>query len=74
MWQVAAATLITAWFPAGSNPLHAYYSGDASYAPSNSVVVMQVINALPSIGLAFAALYYAGPNFSPTYSIAVGDF
>ena len=67
------AQLRTSLIPAGSGTLKAYYSGDASYAPSISAPTPQTVNAnasgtlIPAAGSPFLA------GFTPC-AVATGDF
>ena len=43
-----SATLVTSALTGGSHPLTASYSGDATYAPGNSAILTEVVNATPT--------------------------
>ena len=65
------ATFTTSLLPSGAGSLYAYYSGDANYETSTSVVVPQTVNAVAAAGFAPAKTYSVG---SGPYAVAVGDF
>ncbi len=44
------AVLTTSLLPAGSQPVYAYYPGDATYDAAKSTAVVQVVHALPAGG------------------------
>src|SRR5579862_1809624 len=50
--QLAAgsATFTTSLLPSGTRQLHAHYSGDTSFKPSNSAVLAQTVAAQASLG------------------------
>ena len=64
------AVLNTHFVASGARRLHAHYSGDSTYAPSNSAVVLQTVNAGVSLGFLPAVSYATGGMVS----LVVGDF
>jgi hypothetical protein len=65
------ATLTTVMLPSGIRSLRAYYSGDATYAPSTSTSVPLTVVPGPSLGLRRSVKLPSSPTGS---AIAVGDF
>jgi uncharacterized repeat protein (TIGR01451 family) len=65
------ATLSTVMLASGKRSLHAHYSGDAVYAPSNSVNVPQSVVAGTSLGFHKPVSYSWTNNFA---TAVVGDF
>ena len=66
------ASLTTTLLASGTRSLHAHYSGDATYAPSNSSPVSQTIVAGTSLGFKPAVGYPSGTSYA--VSVAIGDF
>lgn len=66
-----SASLSTIFLPPGASSLHAHYSGDSTYAPSDSALVAQSVVEGTSLGFQPAANYSAG---SYPRVLAVGDF
>src|ERR1700682_6110857 len=65
------ASLTTVLLPSGTQSLRAHYSGDATYAPSNSAILPETVVAGASLGFRHAVEYTGVPY---EQSIAVGDF
>jgi len=65
------ASMKTVLLQSGNRSLHAYYGGDATYAPSSSATLTQIVTAGVSMGF-HDAVQYAGASF--VTSMAVGDF
>ena len=55
----------------GAHRLHAHYSGDSTYGPSDSITASQTVRALPNAGFQPAATYTVGTNI---YDVVVADF
>ena len=66
------AQFTTTLLPADGNALKAYYSGDGTYAPSTSAVLMQTVNAIPGGALQPALANPAAEGYG--VAPAVGDF
>ena len=67
----SSASLSTILLPSGTRSLHAHYSGDSTYAPSNSSPVPQSVVAGTSLGFQPAVSYPAG---SYLQAVVAGDF
>ena len=65
------AQVETVMLGAGTHKLSAHYSGDATYSPSNSAALLQVVHALAADGFLPAVDYPAG---SGPQALAMGDF
>ncbi len=66
------ATLTTSLLSSGARSLHAHYSGDAVYLPSDSMPLIESITAIPANSLQQSALTSITGNF--INGIAVADF
>ena len=64
------ASLTTSLLASGTRPLTAYYSGDATFAPSTSSLT-QTVNPVPAKGFQTAVNYSAGTGPA---AMALGDF
>src|SRR5579862_2611630 len=68
----ASASLSTILLAPGSNPLKAHYSGDSTYAQSDSSTVTESVLEGTSLGLQPAVSYAAGPYAAGP--LLAGDF
>jgi len=63
--SAGSASLSTIVLPSGNNSLHAHYSGDSTYSPSNSSAVTQSVVEGTSLGFQPAVSYSAGSYPGP---------
>jgi Bacterial Ig-like domain (group 3) len=63
--SAGSASLFTMFLPSGNNSLHAHYSGDSTYSPSNSSAVTQSVVEGTSLGFQPAVSYSAGSYPGP---------